>query len=80
MHVANGLDVPAVIVYGGRETPSNSGYRENINLYAKTACSPCWLHDSHGDVCPYDMECMKRITAAEVVAASREILAGRRPT
>ena len=78
MHVANGLDVQAVIVYGGRETPANSGYRDNINLYAKTACSPCWLHDSHGDVCPYDMECMKRITSAEVVAASREILAGKR--
>lgn len=74
MHVANGLDVPAVIVYGGRETPANSGYRENTNLYVATACSPCWLHDSHGDVCPFDMECMKRITVDDVVVASRRLL------
>jgi ADP-heptose:LPS heptosyltransferase len=74
MHAANGVDVPAVIVYGGRETPANSGYRENINLYVKMECSPCWLHDSHGDRCTHDLECMRRITVEHVLAGCRELL------
>jgi ADP-heptose:LPS heptosyltransferase len=74
MHAANGLDVPSVIVYGGRETPANSGYRQNENLYVALPCSPCWLHDSHGHHCPHNMECMKRISAAEVLAAARRQL------
>lgn len=74
MHVANGLGIPAVIIYGGRETPANSGYDQNTNLYVRTACSPCWLHDSRGEQCQFEMECMRRITVDEVVAAVRKHL------
>ncbi|MBC7927689.1 MAG: hypothetical protein H7039_18745, partial [Bryobacteraceae bacterium] len=74
MHVANGLDVPSVIIYGGRETPLNSGYASNTNLYARVACSPCWLHDSRGDICPYEMQCMQSISAATVVGAVEQLL------
>ncbi len=78
MHVANGLDVPAVIIFGGRETPKNSGYAQNINLYSKTECSPCWLHDSHGDHCPYEVKCMQTIPPQTVIAAVDQLLAQRR--
>jgi ADP-heptose:LPS heptosyltransferase len=74
MHAANGLDIPSVILYGGRETPANSGYAENINLYVPMPCGPCWLHDSRGDVCPFDIECMKRISVNDVEIAVRRQL------
>lgn len=82
MHVANGLGVPAVIIYGGRETPANSGYDSNTNLYVKTDCSPCWIHASHGDSCSHGMECMDRVQVEDVLHAisdrMRAVLAGRR--
>ena len=74
MHAANGLNVPAVIIYGGRETPANSGYAENENLYTAIECSPCWIHDSRGQVCPRHIECMERITPEEVLAAVKRKL------
>jgi ADP-heptose:LPS heptosyltransferase len=77
MHVANGVDVPAVIVYGGREKPENSGYRTNVNLASSPPCSPCWLHDSRGDVCPHDMICMEQVTVPEVLDAIRKVTARR---
>ncbi|MFN9545794.1 MAG: glycosyltransferase family 9 protein [Cyanobacteriota bacterium] len=73
MHTANGVGVPSVIIYGGRETPSNSGYLENENLYTQLPCSPCWLHDSHGDVCPYDLICMHEISADQVLLGVKKI-------
>lgn len=79
MHVANGLGVPAVIIYGGRETPANSGYDANTNLYVKTDCSPCWLHDSHGDSCPHEMKCMERIRVEDVLSAIRSRMGGTLP-
>ena len=75
MHAANGLDVPAVIIYGGRETPANSGYAENENLYTAVECSPCWLHSSLGERCMHGMRCMQAITPAHVADAVTRLLA-----
>ena len=74
MHAANGLDVPSVIIYGGRETPENSGYARNINLYSPVPCSPCWLHDSRGDRCANDMKCMSDISVDRVFEACTELI------
>ncbi len=74
MHAANGLNVPSVIIYGGRETPKNSGYSTNINLYAKVPCSPCWLHDSHGDRCENGMKCMNDIGVDQVFESCVDLL------
>jgi ADP-heptose:LPS heptosyltransferase len=79
MHSANGVGVPSVIIYGGRETPDNSGYDMNENLYSNLPCSPCWLHDSCGDQCPHDLHCMQVITAEQVLASVRKILAQTHP-
>ena len=37
MHLARAVDCRAVIVYGGRETPAQSGYPCNENLYSRGA-------------------------------------------
>ena len=69
MHLARAVECRAVILYGGREHPSQSGYSCNENLYSEVGCSPCWRLNS----CPYDKECMRRISAADV---GRQALAG----
>ena len=69
MHVANGLDVPSVIIYGGSRPPACLGYAENRNLYVQVECAPCWLHTTKGEHCPHDMKCMKMISVGEVYEA-----------
>lgn len=73
MHLARAVDCPSVIVYGGREAPWQSGYSCNINLYTATPCAPCWRWNT----CDFDRQCMRQITADDVIAAIREML--RRP-
>jgi ADP-heptose:LPS heptosyltransferase len=75
MHAANGLDVPAVIIFGGSRTPANSGYAANLNLYTELPCSGCWLTGHPGSECPHDLACMTAITPGAVLAAADEILA-----
>jgi len=74
MHAANGLDIPSVILFGGARPSACLGYSGNINLYMPMPCSPCWLHDSRGDVCPHDIECMRRISIDKVEEACRRLL------
>lgn len=62
MHLARAVDCPSVIVYGGRETPSQSGYICNANLIGQAECSPCWHY-----TCPQDRECMKTIPPRQIV-------------
>jgi ADP-heptose:LPS heptosyltransferase len=69
MHLARAVNTRSVIVYGGREHPSQSGYAENVNLFTPLECSPCWLWNR----CPYDRECMRRISASDVVDAARRL-------
>lgn len=69
MHMAKAVGTPAVIVYGGREHPSQSGYPENANLFTPLECAPCWLWSR----CPYDRECMRRIQTTDVSAAVRRL-------
>ena len=65
MHLARSIDCPAVIIYGGREHPQQSGYSTNENLFTSLDCSPCWRWNS----CDYDRLCMTSITADHVLAA-----------
>src|SRR5436309_2217823 len=57
MHMARAVGTPSVIVFGGREHPTEDGYPGNANLFTELHCSPCWLVNH----CPYDRECMRRI-------------------
>jgi hypothetical protein len=71
MHAARAVRTPSVIVFGGREHPTQSGYAGNENLFTAMECSPCWLWNR----CPYDRECLARITPANVVEAVDRVLA-----
>jgi hypothetical protein len=65
MHLARAVDCRAVIVYGGRETPAQSGYRCNENLYSAVHCSPCWRLNT----CPYGRMCLEQIGVPHVIDA-----------
>ena len=71
MHAANGVNVPSVIIYGGSEHPSQTGYKDNINIYKKTKCSPCWLFYED---CPNKLKCMKSITSKLVNKKFEELI------
>lgn len=71
MHLARAVDCRAVIVYGGREGPEQSGYGCYENLFVEMQCSRCWLYDG----CPHDLECMRQVTVDQVVAAADRQLA-----
>jgi hypothetical protein len=71
MHAATAVGTRAVVIYGGFIAPWESGYEENINFFTQLPCSPCWLREP----CPYDKECMKRITVEEVYSALKELKA-----
>ena len=63
MHLARAVDCRSVIVYGGRETPAQSGYPCNENLYSPVSCSPCWRLNT----CPHERVCLQQITIGDVL-------------
>jgi hypothetical protein len=71
MHLARAVDCRSVILFGGREDPSVTGYSCNENLVGAMPCAPCW----HRNRCEFDRECMRMIDAEQVVAAVRKQLA-----
>lgn len=71
MHLARAVDCRSVIVYGGREKPSQTGYVANKNLYSGVRCAPCWLRNP----CEFDRKCMDMITPRQVVTATGEQIA-----
>jgi hypothetical protein len=70
MHLARAVECPAVIVYGGREAPWQSGYTCNLNLYSALPCAPCWLWNR----CEYGRACMGMITTDSVIRAIKQHL------
>ena len=73
MHLARAVGTPGVIVYGGREHPSQSGYPENHNLYTPMPCGPCWLWNR----CDFGRACMDAVAAGDVAVALVDVVAGR---
>jgi hypothetical protein len=67
MHLARAVECRSVVVYGGRENPSQSGYSANENLYWSGPCAPCWLRND----CNYGRICMSEILPEQVIAAVR---------
>ena len=62
------MDCRSVIIFGGREKPSQIGYVANKNLYSQVKCAPCWLRNA----CDYDRKCMDMISVGQVVTATAE--------
>jgi ADP-heptose:LPS heptosyltransferase len=73
MHVANGLDVKSIILFGGSRPVECFGYNENTNLSSTPACSPCWIHDGY-ETCTHMMKCMNSISKENVLDAVSSIL------
>ena len=71
MHAATAVGTPAVVLFGGFISPGESGYDCNINLFTKLDCSPCWLPT----MCPYNRECMDKISSRDVLTALDGLLA-----
>ncbi|MDD4736023.1 MAG: glycosyltransferase family 9 protein [Kiritimatiellae bacterium] len=70
MHAAAAVGTRSVVIYGGFEAPWESGYEQNINLFSKLDCSPCWLRKP----CVHDKECMKKITVADMLDGLKKVL------
>ena len=68
MHIANGVDVPAVILMGGSRTEQSLGYPENINLTVSPDCSPCWIHQGY-EACMHEVKCMSALKVEAVLEA-----------
>ena len=68
MHLARAVDCRSVIIYGGRERPTQTGYVANKNLYTQVKCAPCWLRNP----CDYDRKCMDLISVSQIISAAAE--------
>ena len=68
MHVANGLNIKSIVIFGASRPVDCFGYEENINLATAPACSPCWIHDGH-ESCEHKIKCMKNINQEQVLDA-----------
>lgn len=66
-HAAAALNVPAVVIWGGRTPPDVLGYKKHRNLYVDGPRSPCGARTP----CAHCELCMKAITPEEVY---REVL------
>lgn len=71
MHLARAVNLPAVIIYGGRQLSLETGYRSNTNLSSAPSCAPCWGW-SH---CPHSLSCLSDIPPLAVVEAVEARLA-----
>jgi heptosyltransferase-2 len=68
-HVAAGVSVPAVVIFGPTQQElTYIGRDHELSLQADVECGPCQL-----PVCPTDHECMRKISSEEVVRALIEL-------
>ncbi|MFO1451971.1 MAG: glycosyltransferase family 9 protein [Opitutaceae bacterium] len=68
MHLAAATGTPAVILYGGRTLPSQTGYPQHLHLRTPTPCTPCGLDRG----CPHGLSCLA-VSPDEVVGHLRRL-------
>jgi ADP-heptose:LPS heptosyltransferase len=73
MHIANGLDIPSTIIFGGSRPVGCFGYSENVNLKSAPECSPCWIHEGY-ESCVHDFMCMNAISKNRVIDSLQSML------
>ncbi len=66
-HMTNAFDLPGVVLWGD-SNPSHWGHDNNVNIYKRYVCSPCF-YLLGGAPCPYENRCMKTISVTEVQQA-----------
>ena len=62
MHIANGLNIPSTIFFGGSRQVDCIGYSENVNLSSSPECISCWIHAGY-EICSIQIKCMRLTTA-----------------
>jgi ADP-heptose:LPS heptosyltransferase len=68
MHLAAAYQIPALIIFGGYESPTGLPYPNVTPFYTPEPCAPCWLPAN----CPYELKCQRKILPAAVFAAACE--------
>lgn len=66
MHMANGLEIPSTIIFGGSRPVGCFGYEQNNNLINTPECSPCWIHEGY-ETCNNNLKCMTKFSVFEVI-------------
>jgi heptosyltransferase-2 len=70
MHIAAAFGVPLVAIFGSTDHATTAPYTDRAAIVRKDIeCAPCKLRE-----CPTDHRCMNEVTAADVVAASQQLL------
>ena len=69
MHLANAYGIPALIIFGGYESPGGYEYENVRPLYSPVPCAPCWRQ-----TCPYELKCLHAIQPGTVVAEALRLL------
>ena len=72
MHVANAVERPCVIVFGGAVLPSVTGYTMHVNLSERPCCSPCITSHEKMSICD-TMICMLAIQPGDVTEAVQRL-------
>jgi ADP-heptose:LPS heptosyltransferase len=67
MHIANGLNIPSTIIFGGSRPVNCFGYSENINMDYTPECSPCWIHEGY-ETCDKDYKCLRSISVSQILS------------
>ena len=67
MHMANGLEIPSTIIFGGSRPVGCFGYEQNNNLINTPECSPCWIHEGY-ETCHHNLKCLSEITPAQILS------------
>ena len=73
MHIANGLNIPSTIIFGGSRPVDCFGYSDNVNLSSSPECSPCWIHKGY-EVCTHNIKCMDTIMPDKVFSDLHSLL------
>ena len=73
MHIANGLNIPSTIIFGGSRPVGCFGYSENVNLNSAPECSPCWIHEGY-ESCVQEFKCMNAISKNRVIDSLESML------
>ncbi|MGE0450461.1 MAG: glycosyltransferase family 9 protein [Vicinamibacterales bacterium] len=74
MHLARAVDTPAVVVYGGALHPAVSGYAQQVALWRRPACSPCFSSHDPMSPCPHARGCLTSISVDDVLEAVASVI------
>lgn len=73
MHIANGLNIQSIIIFGGSRPVKSFGYAKNINIASTPDCSPCWIHEGF-EICDHRLQCMNSISTTQVLEAINSLV------